>query len=368
VNQNSVRRVPTPLAPIHSKVNPMSRKASAAPQKSHPLASALETTPAERSGANNRTRRMRLRAAWMYFVEEMTQSDIALQLGIGRVTVVRLLTEARERNEVKFSIQGGLEDCVGLARQLERRFGLDEAIVVPVSSAEADATIAISAATGMYVSEMVQVGTKLGVGWGRTLWESLSYMNDAAVADVSVVSLLGGITKVKHFNPSEFAWRFSNLFQADCYLMTAPAIVDSAATRKALIDKCGLGEVFERAKDLDVALLSVGDLDTQGTPYRYGFVPDSLRTEMVAHGAVGEILFNYFDANGKVIKHPMNQCTMSVPLSTLAGAKNRIVASGGSKKATALLGALRLINPTVFITDEHAARRVLELDGQLPAA
>ena len=311
---------------------------------------------------------MRLRAAWMYFVEEMTQNDIAQQLGVGRVTVVRLLTEARDRNEVKFRIQGGLEDCVGLARQLEKHFGLEEAIVVPMSAAEADATMSIAAATGMYVAEMVQSGTKVGVGWGRTLWESLAYMTDAAVSDVSVVSLLGGITKVKHFNPSEFAWRFSSLFQADCYLMTAPAIVDSAATRKALIDKCGLGEVFDRAQDLDVALVSVGDLDPNGTPYRYGFAPDGLRSDMIARGAVGEILFNYFDAEGRVIKHPINQCIMSVPLATLALAKRRIVASGGDKKAAALLGALRLLKPTVLITDEYAARRVLELDGQLPAA
>ena len=337
--------------------SPSAKKAKASSTPS------LDQTPAERPGNNSRTRRMRLRAAWMYFVEEMTQNDIATKLGVGRVTVVRLLSEARERNEVKFSIQGGLEDCVELARQLETRFGLEEAVVVPVSQAQADATLAVAAATGMYVSELVEPGARMGVGWGRTLWESLAYMNDAAVADVSIVSLLGGITKVKHFNPSEFAWRFSNLFQADCYLMTAPAIVDSATTRKALIDKCGLGEVFERAKDLDLVLVSVGDLDAQATPYRYGFVPDALRSEMIAHGAVGEILFNYFDAEGRVIKHPINQCIMSVPLSTLAGAKRRIISSGGTSKAAALLGALRLVQPTVLITDEHAARRVLELDS-----
>jgi DNA-binding transcriptional regulator LsrR (DeoR family) len=340
----------------------MATHTSAPSRKSRTASPEPASSGAERPGNNSRTRRMRLRAAWMYFVEEMTQNDIATQLGVGRVTVVRLLSEARERNEVKFSIQGGMEDCIELARSLEKRFGLDEAIVVPVSSPQADATIPIAAAAGMYVSELVQPGTRIGVGWGRTLWESLSYMDESMVPDVSVVSMLGGITKVKHFNPSEFAWRFSNLFQADCYLMTAPAIVDSAATRKALIEKCGLGEVFERARDLDVVLVSVGDMDDQGTAYRYGFVPESLRSSMVEHGAVGEILFNYFDAEGKVIKHPINQCVMSVPLSTLADARQRIIASGGASKAAALLGALRLVRPTVLITDEHAARRALELD------
>lgn len=322
----------------------------------------VKELPGERGLVNNRTRRMRLRAAWMYYIEEMTQNDIALQLGVGRVTVVRLLTDARERNEVKFSIQGGLQECIEVARELEKRFQIEEVIVVPMSNPEADATGPISTATGMFLNEIVAPGLRIGVGWGRTLLESLGYINEVALPDMSVVSLLGGITKVKQFNPSEFAWRFSNLFQAECYLMTAPAIVDSPATRKALIDYCGLGEVFERAESLDAVLLSVGDLDVEGTPYRHGFVPESVRSAMVQQGAVGETLFNYFDAKGKPVKSSITGCVMAVPLKTIADTPKRIIASGGMRKAEALLGAIRLVRPTVLVTDEFAARRILELD------
>lgn len=317
----------------------------------------------EKGPVNNRTQRMRLRAAWMYYVEEMTQNDIALQLGVGRVTVVRLLTDARERNEVKFSIQGGLSECIEVARELEKRFHIEEAIVVPISNPQADATGPISTATGMLLNEIVTSGMRIGVGWGRTLLETLSYINEVAIPDVSVVSLLGGITKVKQFNPSEFAWRFSNLFQAECYLMTAPAIVDSPSTRKALIDFCGLGEVFHRAQSMDMVLLSVGDLDVESTPYRHGFVSESVRSAMVAQGAVGETLFNYFDKKGKLVLSEISGCVMSVPLKTIAIAPKRVIASGGLRKAEALLGAIRLIRPTTLITDEFAARRIIELDS-----
>ena len=147
-----------------------------------------EELPPERTSVNSRTRRMRLRAAWMYFIEEMTQNEIANQLGVGRVTVVRLLSDARERNEVKFSIQGGLEDCVELARALERRFGLDEAIVVPVSSPDTDATLPIAAATGMYVSELVQAGLKIAMLMyeenARKINQTLEAINPAATQDI----------------------------------------------------------------------------------------------------------------------------------------------------------------------------------------
>ncbi|WP_265302985.1 sugar-binding transcriptional regulator [Verminephrobacter eiseniae] len=317
---------------------------------------------AERNLGNARNRRMRLRAAWMYFIEEMTQNEIAQHLGVGRVTVVRLLSDARERREIKFSIESGLPECVGLERELEQRFGLSEAVVVPLVATEADATKSIGASTGLYLSNFVRSGMKIGVGWGRTLWESLRYIQESPMSDMSVVSLLGGITRVKHFNPSEFSWRFSNLFQAECYLMPAPAIVDTPQTRQSLIEHCGLGEGFERAKSLDAVLLSVGHLAPSGTAYRDGFVADHLRRSMIGQGAVGEVLFHYFDAQGRLVEHPIHDCVMAAPVSTLQRVPQRIVASGGLHKAEAMLGALRLVKPTVLITDEAAATRIIELD------
>ena len=41
-----------------------------------------------------RIARNRMRIAWMYYVEGLTQNEIAEKLGIGRVTVVRNINEA----------------------------------------------------------------------------------------------------------------------------------------------------------------------------------------------------------------------------------------------------------------------------------
>lgn len=339
----------------------MNRKSSAGEPPAQDTDS--QTLTPERQAAGSRSRRMRLRAAWMYFIEEMTQNEIAQQLGVGRVTVVRLLADARERHEIRFSIEGDLSECVRLERQLERRFGLREAIVVPLAHAGTDPARAIGAATGFFLSDAMRAGMRIGVGWGRTLWESLRYMHDAPLADVSVVSLLGGITWVKKFNPSEFAWRLASLFQAECYLLPAPAIVDTPQTRRALLEHCGIGEGLERARSLDAAIFSVGNLEPTGTPYRDGFVPDELRREMIRIGAVGEVLFHYFDAQGRLVRHPIQERIMAAPVEALRGVPDRIIASGGLDKVAALLGAIRLMKPTVLITDEAAAARLLALDA-----
>ena len=82
---------------------------------------------------------------------------------------------------------------------------------------------------------------------------------------------------------------------------------------------------------------------------------------MGMQGAVGEILFNYFDAKGTPVRDSITGCVMTVPLKTILGTPKRIIASGGLRKAEAMLGAIRMVKPTVLVTDEFAARRILEL-------
>ena len=67
-----------------------------------------ELLPGETLGRSGRPKcgvgrigRNRIRIAWMYYVEGLTQNEIADQLGIGRVTVVRNINEALKRREVE---------------------------------------------------------------------------------------------------------------------------------------------------------------------------------------------------------------------------------------------------------------------------
>jgi DNA-binding transcriptional regulator LsrR (DeoR family) len=327
------------------------------------LQKASVATESVENDEQNPARRLRLRAAWMYFVEEMTQNEIALKLGVGRVTVVRLLAAARERNEVKITIGDRLAECVEAERLLESRFGIDEAIVVPLSARGADATGPVAAATGAYVSSLVRANMRIGVGWGRTLVSSLAFMNERTVENLSVVSLLGGIMKARKFNPAEFAWRFASLFQADCYLMTAPLVVDSAATRQTLIERCGLGDIFELAKSLDAVVLGAAGTGADATSHLSKFITNADRASVVKAGAVGDVLFNFFDANGRLVNHPINERVMSVPLDIISRVPVRVLAAGGASKVQALAGALQIVKPTVLITDEYTAKDVLKLAG-----
>jgi len=68
--------------------------------------------------AYSETSSLRLRAAWLYYNQGLTQKDVAEQLGISRTTVIRLLDEAMRRAEVQIWITEGIDDCVELAIKL----------------------------------------------------------------------------------------------------------------------------------------------------------------------------------------------------------------------------------------------------------
>jgi DNA-binding transcriptional regulator LsrR (DeoR family) len=182
----------------------------------------LEKTPTRRGksaaeASPGRVARNRMRIAWMYYVEGLTQNEIADRLGIGRVTVVRNINEAIRQREVKIWIEGDVAECLELEGQLKQAFGFKEAMVVPEPSNPALTTKAIGVAAGMYITDNLTDDMSIGVGWGATLYESLQTLAPRELENVQVISLLGGIVQARRYNPSEFAWQVARMVGADCY-------------------------------------------------------------------------------------------------------------------------------------------------------
>lgn len=299
--------------------------------------------------------RLRARAIWLYHVEGCTQNDIATQLGINRVMVVRLLADARRRNEVRITISAPLTELLLLEREMETRFGINRVIVAPFADPEADPVKVIAAAAGNFISGEMKAGMTVGVGWGRTLFNTLPFITGATLEDFRVVSLLGGIAAARRFNPAEFAWQFAELFQGEGFLIPAPAVVDSPETKYALLERCGLSAIFEMADNLDVALLSCGGISSLTTSYRTGYLSEADRRSLIEAGAIGDVLYNFIDDKGDLVDHEVNNRVISVNLARLRRTPERVLISGGKDKLVAVRAAIRTVAPTTLILDEQTA-------------
>ena len=308
---------------------------------------------------------LRLRAAWLYYDQGLTQKDVAAQLGISRTTVIRLLDEAKKRSEVQIWINEGIGDCVELAVRLERAYGLDEAVVVPSPVTPDAETLAksVGMALGQFLSEVITDGMTIGVGWGRTMTASLASFRPPRRENCKVVSLLGGIVAVHITNPIDYSWRLASQLGAECYMFLAPLLVDSVETKRNLIEKCGLDRIYGLAEDLDLAIVSCGDIGPHSTSLSEGWISKAELNEMIAAGCVCDTMFNFLDENGKSVRHSINERVMSIDLDTLKKARHIVLSSGGAHRAMAIRATIRRIGCNTLITDEAAARALLELAG-----
>jgi DNA-binding transcriptional regulator LsrR (DeoR family) len=212
---------------------------------------------------------LKLRAAYLYYVEGRTQEQVAQHLGISRIKALRLLAATREDGTVQIIINSSAGSLIKLQRELENHLGLSEAIVVPTSDQNEESVAAVVGhATGRYISDHVADGLSIGVGWGATLEVCMRSLAWREVTDMTAISLLGGLTHATAQNPSAVAWRFAEFYRTELYQITAPVFVPDRELAEALWKQDDLRKLYQRAREVDIALLSVGDISRQASIFR----------------------------------------------------------------------------------------------------
>ena len=299
------------------------------------------------------------RAAWLYFVAGITQAEIGKKLGLSRIRINRLLAHAREQGLVQISVTGRIAECVALEEKLKGRFSLKDAVVVPTPPSQNQLPQVIGAAAGQYFGSRLRDGMSVGVGWGRTLRYSLQSVPRQTFKRLSVVSLIGGLTQASLVNPHETASHLADIVGAQCYYIAAPALADSESTRDILLNQPMVREVFERGSKVDLALLSVGDLTPANTIAQVGLITNDEAAGLAKAGAVGDILYNFIDADGNIVDHEVNRRIISANLSRLRRIPEKVLISGGREKYAALKASINTIAPTTLITDQFSAEYLL---------
>ncbi|HWI83494.1 sugar-binding transcriptional regulator [Ramlibacter sp.] len=304
-----------------------------------------------------------VRAAWLYYMEGLTQDRVAARLGTTRLRVNRLLGEARASGLVGITINSRLASCLALEGELKGVCGLNEAVIVPTPE-DADLLPALlGRAAGEFLSRHLEQHRVrgIGVGWGATLREAIRFVRPAQRPALNVNSMMGGLTRGLEINTFETASALASRLGASCTYLAAPLYAGSQQSRDLLVAQDVFKESFAGMAANDVALLSVGDLSERSLLIRYGLPKDVTVASLRRAGAVGDILGRFLDADGQPVAHPVNQRAISPPLELLANIATVIVASGGQNKAPIIAAVLRARLASVLVCDEKTAREALRL-------
>ncbi|WP_284774322.1 sugar-binding transcriptional regulator [Agrobacterium sp. lyk4-40-TYG-31] len=303
-----------------------------------------------------------VRASWLYHVEGLTQAQIAERMLLTRRRVNELLAAALDQGVVRISFNSPLTENVELEAELRQRFDLSDAVVVPTPSDKSQIATVIGRAAAMFLERFIQASEPraLGVGWGATLRETAHHMAPANVPDVKVRSMMGGLTRGSEINTFEIVRSFAKVMNAECHYLAAPIYADSPDSRDAILVQPFFDSLLAEATAVDVSILSVGDVSPESLQVRYGLPTGTDISELVAAGAVGDLLGRYLDAAGQEVNHSLNRQVISPSIESYQNIPTRIIASGGDHKKKILKSCLVARLATTLITDADNAIYLLE--------
>lgn len=175
-------------------------------------------------------------AAWMYYVDELTQNEIAQIIGVSRVTIIKMLQEARNRGVVSIRINTEIASRAQLSRKLAHAFDLKAATVIPDGSADA-LERRLGQAAALVLADAVEAGDVIGVAWGRTVLEAAKTIAlPEPVSPLTVVQVAGSSTgtSTTAFSPELCSSLLASRISARCVNLLAPALLSTAALRDQL--------------------------------------------------------------------------------------------------------------------------------------
>ncbi|MCS7178526.1 MAG: sugar-binding transcriptional regulator [Anaerolineae bacterium] len=303
--------------------------------------------------------------AGLYYEENLTEAEIGHRVGLSRSTVSRLLRAAREAGIVKIIIDYPWRVSPELEQKLTERFQLTEAIVLKGQERPyPDVLKGLGILAARYIESVLTDGMVLGISWGTAVHSTILALKPKPYTGVKVVQMIGAVgTSDPQIDGPELARHLASVCNGEYRFLHAPLIVESPQVRDALLQEPHIRETLEMARQADLALVGIGSPRPEvSSLLRAGYLPREALTRLWEEGAVGDICARHYDIQGRFLDIPLNQRIVGIDPEGICRIKQVIGVAGGEAKAEAILGALRSGCLDVLVTDEAAARKVLQLD------
>ncbi len=307
-------------------------------------------------------KRQLVKVSSMYYHDGLTQAQIAQKLGVSRPVISKLLQRAKDEGIVKIYIKDESVHTVELERQLEQYFGLSDVVVVPNNGlSEEMAKREVGQAGASYISNNIKDVKSIGISWGETLAHLVQEYPYERREDVTVVPLEGGMgVKQVQIHANQLANEFAKKLQSTCTYLYAPAIVETDELKERLMGMEDVQTVLEIGRNVDVALIGIGNPYANSTLMRLGYIQEHDLTQLREVGTIGDIGFRFFDETGAPINDSLNTKVIGITLAEFQKIKKVIAVVEGQHKVESILGALKGKFIDVLITDELTASAIIK--------
>jgi deoxyribonucleoside regulator len=305
-----------------------------------------------------------VRAARMYYYQNMKTKSIAKEMNVSRSTVSRMLSYAKAEGLVNIQIVDPIEEPQRMEKRILERFKLERAHVVPAPEIAGESVWLQRAAqyAAKYLNSLFESGMVLGIAWGTTLSAISTHLLKKTTHNAQIVQLNGaGNTQSMGIEyASEIIMRFAENYRARAHLFPVPTFFDFADTKKALWKERSMRRILDLHKRTDLLIYSIGAVNA-GIPshvYSGGYLEEQDYVELDRLNVAGDIATVFFKEDGSFTGIPMNE-RASGPNLELFREKYGVCVVSGLAKVRGLYAALKGSLMKELIVDEPTARELI---------
>lgn len=301
--------------------------------------------------------------AKFYYVDGLTQEDLAQKFSLSRAKVGRLLKRAQDDGIVEIRVRHHPQATQALEEELTSRFGIDRAIISVDHKDQDKQRDMLAGLVASYLDRVLSSGNIVAVGMGR----NVSAISHHAVATIqrecSFVCAIGGSYRGgEAMNADHICRRLALRFGGKSQTLYAPALVSDPQMCRALLANDTVRQSLSKAQSAHIALVGVGDILEDSNMVRMGWFTEAEIAEAKRSGAVGDIMgYDFIDIHGKPAATLMQGRVIGLTLADLTRIPNVVVIASEQTKATAVLGALRTGAVNTLATTQAIAQTVLSL-------
>lgn len=300
------------------------------------------------------------RAAWLHFAGGKTQGEVAELLGVQSTKAHRLIARARSEGLVRVFVEGPIAGCIDLEEQLKTFYGLQHCEVVPNIDEGTLPLRTLGMAGARYIRNLIESARYdlIGIGHGRTLAAAIDLMASVEAKGTKFVSLLGGLTRRFAASPFDVIHRLAERTGAEAYVMPVPFFANTVKDREVLEAQFGVSDVIAMARKAPIYIAGIGEVDRRSFIASAGMLDAEDIDEIMKTGACGEILGQFFAADGTHLPNSVADRALAPRIGDLKS--HRIVAlAGGTSKTQAIRAILASGLLFGLIIDEATARRLV---------
>lgn len=302
-----------------------------------------------------------------YYENGKTQAEIAKRFNMSRPMVSRKLAEAREIGIVKIFVDSSFDSMTALERKLFSRFNLKGLCIASVPENDEALAVQLTARAGArYLSKFIEPGDKIGVGWGWTLYETSSYLQQLPVGTSLVCQVTGSVDNaMTRGYANEIVNNFYQKLSArEAYSLPCPVMVSDPHIAETLLNDPKINKVLSLGRECNKLFVNIALPDRKSCLYQAGYVDDSDLGHLREHQAVGSICCRFFDKEGNVCDEELNQRTLGISIEEIKKADCVMACITGKVKAEAVYYALKANLINVLVIDSITAQAILDLDEE----